>query len=113
MKGIHVYKWCQLIIKALDLEIQKFIWIWNVDIHSCCLCMVQDRLATIKRAFGCVDDGEPRSKAKSKVKQSQKQLEKENLPLSERPDYLDSSTMETDSLVLDDVSIMSQTDATG
>ncbi|XP_030831376.1 bromodomain-containing protein 7 [Strongylocentrotus purpuratus] len=74
--------------------------------------MSKERLETIKRAFGCVDEGEGKSKSRSKPKPSQKlHTEKENTPLNERPEFMDTSTMDT--MVTDEGSTTNQTDATG
>ncbi|XP_041455209.1 bromodomain-containing protein 7-like isoform X2 [Lytechinus variegatus] len=71
--------------------------------------MSKERLATIKRAFGCVDEGEGRSKPRSKPKPSQKlHAEVESMPL---PELMDTNTMDT--MVTDDASTTNQTDVTG
>lgn len=77
--------------------------------------MSTERLATIKRAFGCEDEGEGKSKSKAKAKQSQSQdAERDGMPVSERPEFMDTNTMDTmDTMATDDMSVTNQTDATG
>ncbi|XP_071507502.1 bromodomain-containing protein 7-like [Diadema antillarum] len=75
--------------------------------------MSTERLATIKRAFGCVEGHEGKSKDRPRQRQTYKhQAEKENFSIHERQDFLHASDS-VDVMATDDGSLMEQGSAVG